>query len=161
MRKTPTIVKIASSDLVLRTLKGETHSPSRKYHYSTQGKYTSPLLWMMKNIKHEDDVVSDHPSIGKHENAYYVSPEKFDAHLKAYINSENIGMENAFSKRIKDQVKKKFLGLIPYTKNVSKVKTDTKGMKEYRNSQEFKKEHKALIDFMKKHKNEGFVVGVQ
>ena len=90
----------------------------------------------------------------------YIDPSQTEAYIKAYDKSVRKGVTNQFSKWEKKKIKKKFLGIIPYTKKKRVVVTDKKGIEKRLNDPEFKKQHLRVLGFMNKNRKTGFSVGV-
>ena len=145
-------VKVAGSNLYLKSPTGETFSPSTKYHYLAQGKYTAPVSGVISPIK-DDLLKAIYPGKGP---AQKVSPELVDRYVKAYQAEAGQGARQTMGKRapLPRGFFRKLLRMEPKTKWVP----DKEGITRALNSPEYLAEHKKVLDWMSKHKGTGFTV---
>lgn len=144
--------KVAGSNLYLKSPTGETFSPSTKYHYLAQGKYTAPVSGVISPIK-DDLLKAIYPGKGP---AQKVSPELVDRYVKAYQAEAGQGARQTMGKRapLPRGFFRKLLRMEPKTKWVP----DKEGITRALNSPEYLAEHKKVLDWMSKHKGTGFTV---
>ena len=151
--------KIAGSDLwfISADHKEQISVPTR-YHYTSQGKYSSPVLHFTKE---DMKTVSSKGPKGKLRNSYFVKPENARAHEAAYASAKDRAVKDIFiKKKGKKKVKKKILGITYKTVKKDNYVTDWAAVFTARKHPDYKKGSKKVKAFMKKHRNKGYYVDV-
>jgi hypothetical protein len=129
-----------------------------RYHYSSQGKYSSPVIYFTKE---DMKTVSSKGPKGKYRNSYFVKPENSRAHEVAYEKAKGEAVKDIFyKKKGKRKVKKKILGITYKTVKKDNYVTDWAAVDKARKHPDYKKGSKKVKAFMKKHRDKGYHVDV-